>query len=161
MPVMETSTAAEEGPINLALNKTANIQKSSHCSGCGLAATNAVDGKSTTFWSVTDADVLDDHNSWIEIDLGEETQVNEVAIKGLNTSFIVSYQISYKNASSSSWVEVAEKNQELTTNEIAAFDTVQARYIRVSLDIIGSATGRQGKTSYPRLKYTTAKSIHH
>ena len=145
MPVMGTSTAAEEGSVNLALNKTTNLQKSSHCSGCGLAATNAVDGSSTTYWSVTDADVKDDHNSWIEIDLGKETQVNEVVIKGLNTSFIVSYQISYKNTSSSSWVEVAAKNQELTTNEIAAFDTVQARYIRVSLDIIGSATGRQGQ----------------
>ena len=109
----------------------------------------------------TDADVTDDHNSWIEIDLGEETQVNEVVLKGLNTSFIVSYQISYKNASSSSWVEVAAKDQELTSKETAGFDPVQARYIKVSLDIISSATGRQGKTSYPKSKFTTAKSIHH
>ncbi|MEH7275484.1 discoidin domain-containing protein [Neobacillus vireti] len=145
MPVMGTSTAAEEGPINLALGKTVNLQKSSHCSGCGLAATNAVDGSSTTYWSVTDADVTDNHNSWIEIDLGEETQVNEVVLKGLNTSFIVSYQISYKNASSSSWVEVATKGQELTTKETAGFDSVLARYIKVSLDIISSATGRQGQ----------------
>ncbi|MEH7113066.1 discoidin domain-containing protein [Neobacillus niacini] len=146
MPVMETSTAAEEGSINLALGKTANLQKSSHCSGCGLAATNAVDGNSTTYWAPTDADVRDDHNSWIEIDLGEETQVNEIVLKGLNTSFIVSYQIEYKNALSPSWVDIAEKGQDLTSNETAAFAPVQARYIRVSLDIIGTATGRQGQT---------------
>lgn len=145
IPVLETSTSAEEGPVNLALGKTI-VGKSSHCSGCNpsLAATNAVDGNSTSYWAPTDADVKDNHNSWIEIDLGEENQVNEVVLKGLNTSYIVSYQISYKNALSSSWEEVAAKGQELTSNETAAFDPVQARYIRVSLDIISSATGRQG-----------------
>ncbi|SDN23265.1 discoidin domain-containing protein [Bacillus sp. OK048] len=143
IPVFETRTSAEEGLTNLALGKTTNLKKSSHCSGCGLAADNAVDGKTTTFWAPTVADVTDNHNVWIEIDLGEETQVNEVVLKGLSIPYIEAYQISYKNAQSPSWVEAAVKERALTTNETAGFEAVQARYIRVSLDIISTATGRE------------------
>ena len=139
MPVMETSTAAEEGPINLALGKkAANIKRSSHCSGCNpsLADVNAVDGNTTTFWGPTDSDV-EDQNVWFQIDLGQVSEVNEVVLKNLNIPFIQSYQVLYSTTNSeTSLVEVFSKDQDLTSNETAVFEPVQARYIRVSFDTI-------------------------
>ncbi|WP_052352735.1 discoidin domain-containing protein [Neobacillus dielmonensis] len=137
-PVIETTLAEESSP-NLALGKT--VKESSDCSGCGKAAENAVDGNDSNYWAPTNADVIDDHNAWIEIDLGQITEVNEVVLKGLNIPYIQSYQITYRTGTTP--VEVAVKSQDLASSEKITFETVKARYIKVSLGIIESATGRE------------------
>lgn len=147
--VIETthiSAAGEEGPENLALGKTRenDISRSSDCIGCGKSVQNAVDGDLNTDWAPTHGDVTDDHNVWVEIDLGESTIIDEVVLKGLNSdSYIIGYQILYRMDEEGRLYELATKDQQLASEETISFEPIQARSVRISLDIKDSATGRE------------------
>ncbi|MDR4888113.1 discoidin domain-containing protein [Fredinandcohnia sp. QZ13] len=136
IPVMGTTTSAEENPVNLALGK--KVTKSSDCKNCNPAgpAEQAVDGNSGTIWTPLSGDVAD-HNVWIEINLGDLTEINEVVLKNLNIPYIQSYEISYQGESDS-YIEIARKSENLSSEESVIFESVLASRVKINFNIDGS-----------------------
>ncbi|MEH7384936.1 discoidin domain-containing protein [Bacillus sp. JJ1521] len=138
VPVLETTTSAEENSVNLALRKTVN--KSSDCKGCNPPgpAEQAVDGDSSTIWTPTKDDVKD-HNIWIEIKLENKTEIDEVIVKNLNIPYIQSYEVFYQGETGSYKI-IASKTENLSSEETIIFEPVQTSRVKISLNIDPSKT---------------------
>ncbi|SFL59396.1 S-layer homology domain-containing protein [Paenibacillus sp. 1_12] len=149
-----------EDPLNLALGKS--VKYSSHCSGCNPsgAGVNAVDGNESTYWKPSDSDVTDDHNVWIEIDLGGSgnTHFDKAVLKGLNTSFIIAYKVLARQNGSTTETEVLQKTSGLTSTESLSFASMDARYVKISLTVKASATVKDNVLSEVEIYNTGAGS---
>ncbi|MCR8636459.1 S-layer homology domain-containing protein [Paenibacillus radicis (ex Xue et al. 2023)] len=159
IPLLYSIPVVHADSVNLA---KAISGKSSECAGCTPTspATNVIDGDANTYWQTTNGDVTDDHNVWIEIDLGSSgnTRFDKVVLKGLNTSFITAYRVVARQNGSTvgTGTEVFKKLSGLSSTESVTFASTDARYVKIDLTVVGTASAKANVLSEVEIYNTSA-----
>ncbi|WP_284644544.1 discoidin domain-containing protein [Paenibacillus silviterrae] len=134
---------AADASVNLALGKIAGLTKSSDCSGCNPTGpvNQAVDGNATTPWLPTNADITDNGNVWLQIDVGGTGNVgfDRIVLKGMSSGFVTGYEVYTKKHGSTTEDFVLSRTSNLNyTEETIDFAATEARYVKVVLFVSGS-----------------------
>jgi subtilisin family serine protease len=114
--------------VNLALNQTATVSSFQDSAYSGAAA---VDGSLSTLWQTQKAKGKNRLSSeWIEVDLGSNQYISQVTLKW-DAYYATAYSIDVSH-DGSAWSTVFSTSSGDGGNDTLVFDTVQARYIRMS-----------------------------
>ncbi|WP_051621168.1 Ig-like domain-containing protein [Paenibacillus sp. UNC451MF] len=153
------TVAASE--LNYALNKPVPGKSSDTSAG---RATSAVDGNASTYWQPLASDRGDDLNVWMTVDLTAQQTFSRTVLDFAGTHGIVNgYTILYSD-NNSSWTEAYARSKStgaIQAKEMAAFNSVTARYVRVSINLTQNSLfklgefevmGEGGSGSQPALK---------
>ncbi|HSY18057.1 MAG TPA: discoidin domain-containing protein, partial [Candidatus Acidoferrales bacterium] len=108
---------------NLALNQTATASTTWSAS---YAASNAVDGNTSTRWSAASGQT---NNQWLLVDFGTATTYSSVVIKEISFQRVTAFKIQ-SSTDGTTFTDLATGTT-IGTNLTVTFSTVSARYVRL------------------------------
>jgi hypothetical protein len=118
---------------NIALGKIATAS-SEKVDGGAQPALQAVDGSNSTGWSPASADVMDDHQAWLKVNLGNEYTFNRAVLTFDQPEQLNGYSIQYSE-DGATWKDAYVKNGTVSAVETPIFPKTRASYTRLQLSL--------------------------
>jgi len=113
--------------INLALNRPVTVSSYQDSTHTGA---KAVDGDSSTLWQTAKVKGKGSTTEWIEVDLGSNQNVSQVVLEW-NSYYATGYNIQ-TSTDHNNWTPVFSTTNGNGGNDTLTFNTVQARYVRMT-----------------------------